>query len=93
MPNHVHLILTPCDTDGLRATLAEAHRRYTNFINERYGWTGHLWQGRFESVPMSEDHLAGALRYVSLNPVRARLVARAEGLALVECASAFERTG
>lgn len=78
MPNHVHLILTPCDEDGLRATLAEAHRRYTNFINERHGWSGHLWQGRFGSVPMDEDHLAGAVRYVSLNPVRARLVTRAE---------------
>lgn len=77
MPNHVHLILTPRDADGLRATLAEAHRRYTRAINERHGWTGHLWQGRFGSVPMDEDHLAGAVRYVSLNPVRAGLVGRA----------------
>jgi len=29
MPNHVHLIVTPADEDGLRATFAEAHRRYT----------------------------------------------------------------
>jgi putative transposase len=78
MPNHVHLILTPSDHDGLRATLAEAHRRYTNLINERNGWIGHLWQGRFGSVPMDENHLAGAVRYVSLNPVRAGLVRRAE---------------
>lgn len=39
--------------------------------------TGHLWQGRFSSVAMDEAHLAGALRYVALNPVRARLVSRA----------------
>lgn len=78
MPNHVHLILTPQAEDGLRATLAEAHRRYTRFINERHGWTGHLWQGRFGSVPMDEDHLAAAVRYVSLNPVRAGLAKRAE---------------
>jgi putative transposase len=78
MPNHVHLILTPADADGLRATLAEAHRRYTTFINNRHGWTGHLWQGRFGSVPMDEDHLAGAVRYVSLNPVRAGLVKKAQ---------------
>ena len=30
MPNHVHLIVTPADADGLRATFAEAHRRYTH---------------------------------------------------------------
>ena len=29
LPNHVHLIVTPADADGLRATFAEAHRRYT----------------------------------------------------------------
>jgi putative transposase len=40
--------------------------------------TGHLWQGRFGSVAMDEAHLLAALRYVALNPVRARLVARAE---------------
>jgi len=74
MPNHVHLILTPSDEDGLRDTLAEAHRQYTRFINERHGWTGHLWQGRFGSVAMDEDHLESAVRYVSLNPVRAGLV-------------------
>ena len=78
MPNHVHLILVPSHPDGLRATLAEAHRRYTRFVNDREGWTGHLWQGRFGSVPMDEDHLEGAVRYVSLNPVRAGLAKRAQ---------------
>ena len=28
MPNHVHLILTPSDEDGLRRALARVHRRY-----------------------------------------------------------------
>jgi putative transposase len=78
MPNHVHLIAVPKDKDGLRALFAEAHRRYTRFINWRHGWTGHLWQGRFGSVAMDENHLASALRYVALNPVRARLVANPE---------------
>jgi putative transposase len=40
--------------------------------------SGHFWQGRFGAVAMDEEHLAAALRYVSLNPVRARLVARAQ---------------
>jgi putative transposase len=74
MPNHVHLVLTPDCEDGLRDTLAEAHRQYTRFINDRQGWTGHLWQGRFGSAAMDEDHLESAVRYVSLNPVRAGLV-------------------
>ena len=47
MPNHVNLILTPSTRDGLRAVVAEAHRRYTRAINVREGWRGYLWQGRF----------------------------------------------
>lgn len=78
MPTQVHLILTPTDKDGLRAALAEAHRRYTRHINSARGWTGHLFQGRFASYPMDDAHLMAAVRYVELNPVRASLVRRAE---------------
>jgi putative transposase len=74
MPNHVHLIVVPADADGLRRTFADAHRRYSGFINARHRWTGHLWQGRYGAVAMDEAHLAAAARYVALNPVRARLV-------------------
>jgi putative transposase len=79
MPNHVHLILNPRQVDGLGLAVGEAHRRYTNFINARGRWTGHLFQSRFASVAMDESHLISAVCYVSLNPVRARLVAKAEG--------------
>jgi len=78
MPNHVHIIIVPSDEDGLRRTFADAHRRYTGYINARMRVTGHLWQGRFGSVVMDEEHLSHAVRYVSLNPVRAGLVERAE---------------
>ena len=78
MPNHVHIVLTPSDEYGLSRTFGEVHRRYTGYINARRRTTGHLWQGRFGSVAMDEAHFVTALRYVSLNPVRARLVTRAE---------------
>jgi putative transposase len=48
-------------------------RRYTRRINFREGWRGHLWQGRFASFAMDERYLMRAVRYVELNPVRARL--------------------
>jgi putative transposase len=78
MPNHVHTILVPSDEDGLRKTFADLHRRYTAHINARLRVTGHLWQGRYGSVVMDEDHLINAIRYVTLNPVRAGLVKRAQ---------------
>ena len=58
--------------------MGEAHRRTTNFINARGRWTGHLFQSRFSSVAMDESHLIAAVRYVSLNPVRARLARKAD---------------
>ncbi len=77
MPNHVHLVLVPETIDGLRATLAETHRRYTRRINFREDWRGHLWQERFHSFPMDSAHFLMAARYIELNPVRAGLVERA----------------
>ena len=70
MLNHVHLIVVPQSAESLRRAIGEAHRRYTRWINFREGWRGHLWQGRFASFVMDEDHLLTAARYVELNPVR-----------------------
>lgn len=78
MPNHVHLILYPNDRDGLARAIGAAHRRWANFVNARGRWRGHLFDGRFGSVAMDETHLIAAARYVALNPVRARLVAKAQ---------------
>ena len=78
MPNHVHLIMVPTTADGLASAIGETHRRYASFINARARWNGHLFQGRYASVVMDEGHLIAAARYVSLNPVRARLVPRAQ---------------
>jgi hypothetical protein len=46
--------------------------------SSRGRWTGHLFQSRFASVAMDESHLIAAVRYVSLNPVRARARAKVE---------------
>jgi len=78
MPNHVHLVLVPHTTDGLRMALGEAHRHYTRYINFREEWRGHLWQERFHSFPMDESHLLSAVRYVERNPVAAGLCEHSE---------------
>lgn len=77
MPNHVHLIVTPADADGLRSTFADAHRRYTSMVNARFGWTGHLFQGRFGAVAMDEAHFLAAARYIARYPMAAGLVGAA----------------
>ncbi len=74
MRNHVHLVAVPESKDGLAKAVGEAHRRYTRYVNFREGWRGHLWQGRFKSYVMDESYLLAAVRYIELNPVRAKLV-------------------
>jgi putative transposase len=74
MPNHVHLIAIPQEEDSLRKAIGEAHKLYSEKINQREGWSGHLWQGRFSSYVMDEPYLIVATRYITLNPVRAGLV-------------------
>ena len=34
MPNHVHLILTPQDTDGVRRALSKVHRTYAERVSK-----------------------------------------------------------
>jgi putative transposase len=73
MPNHVHLIAVPMQPDSFCHAMGEAHRRYTGRVNFREKWRGHLWQERFASYPLSENHLLAAARYIEMNPVRAGL--------------------
>jgi putative transposase len=54
------------------------HLRYAQEFNRRMGAGGVLWQGRFLSCPLDEEHFWAAVRYVERNPVRAALVRRAE---------------
>jgi putative transposase len=74
MPNHVHLIAVPETEQSLSKAFGRAHQRYAQFINGRHDWRGHLWEQRFSSIPMDENHLFMAARYVELNPVRANMV-------------------
>jgi putative transposase len=78
MSNHVHLIAVPHGANALAQSLKQAHGRYASYWNARQSSTGHVWQGRFYSCPLDESHLWAALRYVELNPVRAKMVASAE---------------
>ena len=74
MPNHVHLVAVPETKESLNLAIGEAHRRYTRRVNFREGWRGHLWQGRFSSFILDQNHLLACARYVELNPVRAGMV-------------------
>ncbi|HUP45777.1 MAG TPA: transposase [Thermoanaerobaculia bacterium] len=74
MTNHLHLVVTtPLAnlSEGMRDFLGEYSRRF----NSVHGLVGHLFQHRFDAKPVErETHLLELVRYVPLNPVRARMV-------------------
>ena len=78
MPNHIHAVVIPEDEDGLARHFRTLHSNYARYLNASRGWKGHLWQERFYSAVMDEIHTLCALRYVEMNPVRARLCDRPE---------------
>lgn len=77
MPNHIHLIAVPPLDDSLAVLLRRVHGRFAQYFNARRARSGHLWQNRFYSCPMSPGHLWTAIRYVESNPVRAGLAVEA----------------
>ena len=75
MPNHSHLLVHAPELASLSRAMHQLQRRYWFYMKRRYSLTGHLWQGRFHSLPIeSEAYLLEAARYIERNPLEAKLV-------------------
>lgn len=75
MTNHVHLVVTGEQPGSISVMMQSLGRRYVRYVNERYGRTGSLWEGRYRSTLIdTERYLLACYRYVELNPVRAGMV-------------------
>ena len=74
MSNHVHFVVVPMKENSLARTFNTLHMRYSQYFNQKRNAKGHLWQGRFYSCILDEQHLYAAIRYVENNPVRAKIV-------------------
>ena len=74
MDNHVHLLMTPADEDGVGRALQALGRRYVSAFNRRHGRRGSLWEGRFKACLIdTEAYFLATQRHVELNPIRAGL--------------------
>lgn len=74
MTNHVHLAIQVKST-SLSKICQNLTFRYTRFYNWRHDTIGHLFQGRFKSILVdNQRYLKELIRYIHLNPVRAKLV-------------------
>lgn len=75
MTNHVHILATAQDTDGITRMMQYVGRYYVPYINYTYGTSGSIWEGRYKaSLIQDEEYLLTCMRYIELNPVRANMV-------------------
>jgi len=78
MPNHIHLLIEMQD-DAVSRIMQRVLTTYSQYHNRKYNKIGHLFQGRYKSILCQTDRYLGELvRYIHLNPVRARMVKRPE---------------
>ena len=83
MPNHWHFVVWPRPEEDTAVSaffgwLSLTHSQRWRAYHGNSG-AGHVYQGRFKSFPIAGDeHLLTVLRYVERNPLRAKLVSRAE---------------
>ncbi len=74
MKNHVHLLIEARETP-LSKILQGINQSYTARFNRRYKTVGHLFQGRYKAILCDRDsYLLSLVKYIHLNPVRARLI-------------------
>ncbi|MFO7687166.1 MAG: transposase [Desulfobacterales bacterium] len=80
MPNHFHLLLRTgvSPVSGLMRRLLTG---YAVVYNHRHRRCGHLFQNRYKSILCQEEtYLLELVRYIHLNPLRAKLVDSIEAL-------------
>jgi putative transposase len=75
MTNHVHLLVSTGEVDGISRMMQHLGRGYVSYVNATYGRTGTLWEGRFKaSLVDSQAYFLRCCLYIECNPVRAGMV-------------------
>ena len=74
MPNHFHLLVRSGPA-GLSTFMRRLMTGYAGAYNRRHRRSGHLFQNRYKSILVEDGpYLLELVRYIHLNPLRARLV-------------------
>ncbi len=75
MTNHIHILATPEAKNSISLMMQYIGRQYVPYINNTYGSSGSIWEGRYKSnIIHDEAYLLTCMRYIELNPVRADMV-------------------
>lgn len=71
MPNHFHILLTPCVDNGVSKFMQKLSTGYSMYFNKRYNRTGTLFEGAFKSKWSDHDtYLKYLYAYIHLNPLK-----------------------
>ena len=74
IPNHCHLLLQT-GTAPIATVMRRLLTGHAICFNRRHRRSGHLFQNRYKSILCQEDtYLLELVRYIHLNPLRAKLV-------------------
>ena len=69
MPNHFHLVLREVQESGIARYMQRVLNGYTKYYNTRYKVSGHLFQGPYKAVHISDnDQLLYLSSYIHRNP-------------------------
>lgn len=80
IPNHFHLLLKT-GTTPVSTVMKRMLTGYAMHYNRRHKRHGHLFQNRYKSILCQEDtYFKELIRYIHLNPLRAKLVADLKAL-------------
>jgi REP element-mobilizing transposase RayT len=78
MTNHLHLLIER-RADTIGRIMHRVLTGYSQYYNRRYRRVGHLLQGRHKAILCQSDrYLSELVRYIHLNPVRAKMVDKPE---------------
>lgn len=56
MTNHVHLLVSPLNKDGIGRMMQILGRYYVQYFNYKYQRTGTLWEGRYKASLIDSEH-------------------------------------
>ncbi len=74
MMNHIHMQIETKDVE-IWNIMRYINLAYTKYFNNKYNFTGHLFQGRYRAELIEDDsYNLQTSRYIHLNPVKAAIV-------------------
>ncbi len=73
MDNHYHM-LVDLTSENSSLFMRQINSNYAIYFNKKYNRSGHVWQGRFKSYYVLDEHYLFTLyKYIEQNPINAKI--------------------